>query len=190
MGFVARSRHFVVSALPGLPPSQVPTMAQNGSLGAFFVTVLGSSWGPPSQVPKMVQNGSLESFFVKVLGSSWDPLSQVPKMAQNGSLEAFSVTVLGWTLKNGYMARVLVLQSWLLLCFYMFAWPRSARNCNLTVNLRVSGRQVLQKYYKIRMSGRLGSRKYAKICVSGRLGEQEYDRNALLLCFYMFLSYV
>ena len=48
-------------------------MAQNAFLGAFFVTVLGSSWGPPRQAPKMAQNGSLRSLFVTVLGSSWGP---------------------------------------------------------------------------------------------------------------------
>ena len=37
-------------------------MAQNGSLGAFFVIVLGSSWGPRRQALKMAQNGS-GSFF-------------------------------------------------------------------------------------------------------------------------------
>jgi hypothetical protein len=36
----------------------------------------------------MFRNGSLEAFFVTVLGSSWDPPSQALKMAQNVSLRA------------------------------------------------------------------------------------------------------
>ena len=56
-------------AFPGPPQPG----CENGSdwlPGSLFCDSFRSSLGPPSQIPKMVQNGFLGSFFITVLGSS------------------------------------------------------------------------------------------------------------------------
>ena len=50
------------------------------------------------------------------------------------------------------------------LCFYVFSLVQNSRIRNLTANLRVSGRLVVQKDDKIRVSGRLGVAK-CTICL-------------------------
>ena len=190
MGFVARSRYFVVSALPG-PPQPGPDNGSEWLPGSFFRDSFGFFLGSPQPGPENGSEWVPGSFFrdsFRLFLGSPQPGSENGSEWVLGSFfrDSFGLDAQKWPYGSRFGAPELAFAVF----FYMFAWRRSARNCNLTVNLRVSRRQELQKYDKIRMSGKLGSRKYAKICVSGRLGEQEYDRNAPLLCFYMFLSYV
>ena len=60
-------------ALPGVPHSQAKKIAQNGSLGAFFVIVLGSAWGPRQPGSENGPEWLSGNFFVVVLGSAWGP---------------------------------------------------------------------------------------------------------------------
>ena len=45
-----------------------------------FQTFSGSSCGPPSLAPKLALNDSLGAFFVTVLGSLWGPSSARPRV--------------------------------------------------------------------------------------------------------------
>jgi len=78
-------------------------IAPNAFLEAFFVIVLGSSWGTPQPALENCSECLLGSFFRDyfkmflgiILSSSWGPPSQPSNMVQNGSLGTFFVIALG-----------------------------------------------------------------------------------------------